>query len=414
MNEGHDVIVIGAGVVGLMIAMQIREAGAGVVIVDDGTRTPASVRNAGLIVPSYSEPVPSRDDIAHFLRSAFSGGSTVGMSLPKTSPEVRWMFEAATSALNGASHRRRAELLIRLSDCSLRLLERTIRERALDVGWKRTGSLQVFDSPASLKNADAHVQRMRKLGVEADVLNREAARKIEPLLHARIEGAIHYPGDAAVDPVLLTEALRNAAMQQGIRLIDARVVEFIRIGERVVGISTSSEEIRAERIVVAAGAWSAALLSKLGVRLPIVPGKGYALDVAGFGTVQRPLILHDSHVVVTPLSDRIRFTTGLQLVGFDSSTSERVMQHIRKAVDGALNGVRVPTASTLLYGFRPLSPDGVPIVGALKRHPELIVAGGHGVLGVTLAAHTGELVKRLASGEHADDARYLSPRRFGI
>lgn len=413
--ESRDVVVIGAGVIGLMSAIRLRKSGADVVIVDDPLQTPASVRNAGLIVPSYSEPVPSRGDVAHFMKNAFSGGATVGMSLPKTSGEIQWMLRAAGAAFNASSHNRRAELLIRLSDESLRFLERMVTEHSLDAGWQRSGSLQVFQSAANLQAAGVHAERMRKLGVEANVLDRDAVRAIEPALPPTIAGALQFPGDAMVDPVRLTAALRGLAAGDGVRFVDASVADFVRIGDRVVGVFTGANEIRAERIVVAAGAWSAPLLAKLGVNLPVAAGKGYALDIPGGNSVRFPLILHESHVVVTPLADRLRLTTGLQLVGFDATTSARVMHHLRGAVQRTLSGVTIPREATLMFGFRPLAPDGVPIVGALKKHPELVVAAGHGVLGITLAAHSGELVKRiLAGGDNGRDAIHLSPHRFGI
>lgn len=411
----YDIAIVGAGVIGLTAAISLRQAGAEVLVCDVSSRTPASVRNAGLIVPSYSEPVPSRGDIAHFLQSTISRTGTVGMSLAAIPSQLRWLVKATRIAFDSRSYERRAELLIRLSNQSLGSLERLIVSRQLSVGWERHGSLQVFRTTPSLERGRQHASRMRRVGIESSLLDPAEAREREPLLGGHVAGAIHFSGDASVDPVLLAGSLREAATADGVHFTAAAQCHLTLHAGRVRGMTLGSRVVTAERFVIAAGAWTGELLRKVGIRFPVVPGKGYALDIAPERRLRLPLILNESHVVVTPMPDRVRLTTGLQLVGFDSSISTRIRTHFESAVAYDMPELHVPTSGVLSHGFRPLSPDGVPIIGPLRSLPEIIVASGHGVLGVTLAAITAEKVTQMCEGARGDsEDELLSPRRFGL
>ncbi|MDX1547992.1 MAG: FAD-dependent oxidoreductase, partial [Rhodothermales bacterium] len=183
-------------------------------------------------------------------------------------------------------------------------------------------------------------------------------------------------------------------------------------GDRVTAVRTADGPMHAEEIVLAAGAWTGRLASALGLRVPVQPAKGYSVTVpAPDGGPRLPTILTDEKLTITPMPGRLRFAGTLALAGFDATVDARRAAPIR-----ALAGRYAPAAAEhapVWSGFRPCSPDGLPIIGRSPRHRNLTLATGHGMMGITLAPVTGDLVAHLVAGTMpALDVRPLAPDRF--
>jgi D-amino-acid dehydrogenase len=186
----------------------------------------------------------------------------------------------------------------------------------------------------------------------------------------------------------------------------------VRGGSGGVTVRTRDGDLRAGHVVVAAGAWSGRIAAQLGVRVPLVAGKGYAVDWdATASPLCTPLYLHDERCVANPMGDRLRVTGGLVLGGLEQRGDPRRVAAIR-AVAAAVLGVTRNGRSW--SGLRPCTPDGLPVVGAHPRAERVLFATGHGMLGVTLGPLTGRLVAELAAGAADHPAlAALSPARFG-
>lgn len=161
-------------------------------------------------------------------------------------------------------------------------------------------------------------------------------------------------------------------------------------------VLTSADEIHADRVVVAAGVWSSALLARLGVRIPLEAAKGYSVTATGSGT--RPLhalYLTEAKVGCSPYAEGVRLAGTLELTGIDLSLNRRRLDAIARAAsvylrDWSPQGLKLEWA-----GLRPLTPDGLPFIGAVPCFSNLYLATGHGMLGVTLAPATGEALAPL-------------------
>jgi D-amino-acid dehydrogenase len=183
-------------------------------------------------------------------------------------------------------------------------------------------------------------------------------------------------------------------------------------------VLVSGERIEADTVVLAAGAWTPKLARSLGVRLPVQPAKGYSLTLPssqGSPAPTLPMILAEEKVTLTPLAGHLRFAGTLALAGYDPSVDVRRAEPIRAQVLRYLPHLspedvrRTPVWS----GFRPASPDGLPLVGRLRTAPGVVVASGHGMMGVTLAPATGRLVADLLTGSPpVVDPVPLDPNRF--
>jgi D-amino-acid dehydrogenase len=170
----------------------------------------------------------------------------------------------------------------------------------------------------------------------------------------------------------------------------------------------------ADAIVVAAGAWTPGLLRATNVRVPIIGGKGYALDFAPAPIrLSRPLYLHDDRVAGSPYDGRLRLSGTMELTGLDMSVSRRRVDAISRAAARYLRGWPAQARpARVSAGLRPLTPDGLPVIGRVPRAPGVWVASGHSMLGVTLGPSTGEALAAAMMGEAPEMLRPFDPARF--
>ena len=168
-------------------------------------------------------------------------------------------------------------------------------------------------------------------------------------------------------------------------------------------VRTTRGDFQPEQVVLAAGAWSRGIGQSLGIRLPLQPAKGYSI------TFKRPeacpgipLYLSEAKVVVTPLEDDLRFAGTLELGGMDFRINNRRVNAIMGAAKDYLRQVETMETEEVRTGLRPCTPDGLPIIDRAPGYKNLIMATGHGMLGITLAPITGKLISQLACEQTPD------------
>ncbi len=404
MSPAADVVVIGAGVIGAASAYELAGAGARVVVLErgGGWGEGCSWGNAGLIVPSHSRPIAAPEALRSGLGWMLRPDSPFGLRLkPSLAPWLVRFARAATAAKAAAGEALQREL----ASESLALL----RGLDLDAGFEQRGCLTVFTSEHAAEHAaaDAASETGRALG--AQPLSAAEARALEPALSDAVRAGVMFPDEAGVDPGRFVPALGAAAVERGAELRTGTEVVDLQADAGGVRVETTRGPLRAGHAVLAAGAWSGRLAAAAGLRVPLQGGKGYAVewDTAA-APLRVPLYLHDEKCVANPFGDRTRMTGGLLLDGLDERFDPRRVAAIRAAAAKVLDVRAEPRLSW--RGLRPCTPDGLPVIGARGR---LVVATGHGMLGVTLAPLTGRLVAGLVAGtaDHPALAR-LSPDRF--
>ncbi len=192
------------------------------------------------------------------------------------------------------------------------------------------------------------------------------------------------------------------------------VTGFETSGQQISSIVTTEETFTANQVVLAAGAWSPLITQNLKLRLPIQPAKGYSLTYKRPPTSPRlPLSLSERKIAVTPMGDMLRFTSVLELAGFDPSTSQPRLEMIRRSVKEYLPGMEELGEETVWFGYRPATPDDLPIIGRSEMFENLVLATGHGTLGMTHGLITGKLVSQIIAGEQPSiDMTPFRPERF--
>jgi D-amino-acid dehydrogenase len=401
MDLQTDVLVIGAGAVGICAAHYLREAGRQVWVVEKaGVGSGCSHGNAGLVVPGHCTPLAAPGMIARGFQMLFRPRSPFYIKPRLSYDLLQWLWLFARHC-NEAHFRRAVPVLLALGRESGRLFDELASSGGVDFGYTRNGVLEVFATPRGFRSAVAEAQRLETYGVRSRVLDRGELSQWAAGMHVRAEGGLLHTEDGHLIPDRFVHRMAARLKEKGVRLLEAtEVLGFAVRGRRVTAVQTTRGDIAAEQFVLAGGSAAALLARDLGVRLPIQPAKGYswtfrrpAIDLA------RPIILAEAKVVVTPMGDTLRLAGTLELAGHDPAVNKPRLQAIRDALPRYLPELaRSPLQTVEIWrGLRPCSPDGLPFVGRPRRWDNLILAAGHGMLGISLAPVTGKLVSRLAA-----------------
>jgi D-amino-acid dehydrogenase len=384
-----DVVVVGGGAIGVTAAYELARRGARVTLLERGDSLAAgcSWGNAGLVCPSHSLPLATPAALREGVRGLLRSDGALGLR-PRRGT-VGWLarFAAACRVDRAESGR---ESIYALSVASLELHAGLAR---LGTSFERRGILSVYETPAGLAEPQLR---------SAEFLTPDEARQLVPALRPGLAGAVLHRDEAHVDPLRYVQALGAAAAAEGAELRTR--VEVRALGPGNV-LETSEDRLRPETVVLAAGAWTATL-----VPLPLTGGKGYHVDlVAEPRDPALPLLFPELRCAVTPLDGRLRLTGTLEVTGLDATVRPRRLDAVRAiATRIGREGGRELSVWT---GLRPCTPDGLPVIGRVA--PDVVVATGHAMKGISLAPITAQLVAELVAGEPpSHDLSAFSPDRF--
>ena len=397
-----DVAVVGAGIVGSWIALELSTRGARVVVMDPRPGGGSSSGNAGLLALSYCRPVVSRAALADALRSAFSRHPAVSLRRPLSASTLRWLAALAATGRRPPDVERMARLHTMAVQSLDRYAELADRD-GLDLGLRRDGWLWLHTSARSLDAAARSAGELAPIGIAADVLDARQAAEAQPGVGPRVAGALFYPDDASLDPAAATEAVLDAARRSGAEVLTEPALAIDQTPRRAGTIRGTASRVEAAEVVLAAGAQTAGIARLLGVRVPVVAGHGWSLTLpTPQPLVARPLSHADRHVVVTPLPGRVRITGGMEFGGrADDPPALRSVQALRDAATEILPGLGALGPGSVWRGARPMTTSGMPVVERLDGFDNVTVAAGHGTLGVTLAPSSATAVADLLVGEPA-------------
>jgi D-amino-acid dehydrogenase len=334
---------------------------------------------------------------------------------PTLDPELLgWLLSFARHC-NERDYRATAVLKSRLMLASRARLAQLVRDERLDCEFEDSGTLYVYREAAKLEQAAADVELLKTLGVPVRVLTASETRALEPALNDRIVGAHHHPDDARLRPDRFVDELARAVRAAGGVICENSEIQGFRLDDdRVSGVMTSQGEYGGDEVVYALGAWSPAQAKSLGLRLPIQPGKGYSITYSRPALAPKiPLVLKERSVCVTAWDSGYRLGSTMEFAGYDTSLNRTRLDALKR---GAAEYLREPFGAVVeeeWYGWRPMTPDDLPIIGRAPRWSNLILATGHGMLGVSLSAITGQLVSELLTGASPSfDLAPLAVTRF--
>ena len=411
-----DVLVLGAGMVGVSAALHLQQRGRDVILVDRnelaGEET--SFGNAGLIECASVFPLMFPRDFGQILQYAMNRSPQVRYSFSDLPTSLPWLLRYfLASSPDRALHSAMAELP--LIQRSLVEHEALIAEAAVPELLRRTGWIKLFRSDATLASAVRDFERARPYGVDGEVLDGKAIAAREPNLTGEFAGAVYFPAPGFVpDPVALAKAYAALFKRKGGRFVvgDARTLEQADGRWRVGGPAGGAS---AREVVVALGPWSDLVFRPLGYSIPLGIKRGYHLHLAprGNAVLNHPVLDSDLGYLLAPMNRGIRLTTGVEFARRDAPpTPIQIAQALPRA--HALFPLGEPVDAKPWMGARPCLPDMVPVIGQAPRHPGLWFDFGHQHHGLTLGPATGRLLAEMMTGEtpFADPTPYAAAR-FG-
>lgn len=395
-----DVVVVGGGIVGLACAHYLERCGRAPLVIEQGeVGRGSSHGNAGLVAPSHSIPLPAPGVVRQGLRWLADPESPFFIR-PRLDPALaRWLLRFARAARRGPMTRG-IPVLRDLNRLSAALYEELASERPeAGLTYRATGVINVYRSERAFEHGRREAELLAGHGVASEVLAGEQIEEAEPALSGGLAGGVLWPEDGFIDPAAFVAAWRRDLERRGV--VVATGIEVLGVASAGSGahVRTTAGTVRSEEVVIAAGAWSAALLRRLGQRIAVEPAKGYSLSVRGpAARLRRPLLLTEAKVAVTPMGETLRIAGTMELAGLDASFDVRRMDAVRRSVEPYLRAGGGGEAEIAWRGMRSLSADGLPMIGRLSALPRVSVATGHGHIGVSLAPATGKLIAELLTG----------------
>ena len=414
----HDVLVVGGGVLGVCTAYFLTEAGRKVLLVDrEDICAGSSYGNAGLIVPSHSVPFAQPGVVGQALRWMFDPESPfyIRPRLELALLTWLWRFRAAANA----RHRDRTMPVLR--DLIMKSLEIYRSLSAMDdmeFGFEERGVLHLFNTEEGLDEGRHEAEVLGAIDIETRVLSRREVVDRLGGLNATVVGAVYYPQDAHLTPARFVRALaaRFQAMG-GTVLAPAEVQGFERDGRRIIGVNTTAGMLEADEVVLASGSWTPLLARELGIKAPIQAAKGYSVTFRRpEGIPEVPFICGEGRVGVTPMGDTIRFAGTLELAGIDLSINQRRVEAVSRTPAAYVSEVDTRDMERLEVwaGLRPLTPDGLSLLGRSPRYDNLTLAAGHSMIGMSSGPASARLVTQVITGEEPFmDMSPMDPARFG-
>jgi D-hydroxyproline dehydrogenase len=398
-RETTEIAVIGAGVIGLTIALELADQGHEVTLVDPGPPgMGASYGNAGTIASYATSPVGTPEVLRGLPSLLFSRTSPLAirhLALPSLAP---WLIRFLWQSLPAQAERNARALAALLSDATELWDELALRVQGAGV-LQRRGCLYLYETPQAFTQASAGLDRRRALGVEVELVSPDQLAKLEPNLPRGLGGAAYFTGATFLDdPGRMMGLIASAALEKA-RLVPARVDRLTRGPDGVV-LEGADLHLHARRVVIAAGAQSRDLARQAGDRIPLDTERGYHVewDMAE-PLLSRPSCPTARGFYFCPMAGRLRVAGTVELGGLTLPPSPH---RIAKLVEGArafFPDLGAPDREWM--GFRPSIPDSLPVIGPSRGGPDVLLAFGHGHLGVTLAPVTARIVSALLSGRSA-------------
>jgi D-amino-acid dehydrogenase len=405
----NDILIIGGGVVGMSCAYELSARGAKVTLIDRGEPGfGCSYGNAGWITPCFAMPLPMPGMMIKSLKWMTNPDGPLYIQ-PKPSVLLfRWLTRFLFS-MNQRQALRSVAALTEISKYSIDAYAKLDQALPNRIGFERRGLLMVGQGTDGVKAAKHEMDLVAEHGIPGRLLDERGVRELEPALTGPLQGGVYFPEEAHAEPLQVVQALRDGAIANGATILPRTEVFDFHFSEgapgarRITGIRTTRGDMTADQFVLATGSWSVPIAKRLGIRVPVLGGKGYSIIVKPFSPAPKiPLMLLEKKIAVTPRKDTIRLAGTLELVDRDESITPRRVDAILKGSREFMNVPAIseltPSITEVWRGLRPCTPDGVPIVGYPKQYSNLLLLTGHQMLGLQSAPGTARLAADLLLG----------------
>lgn len=410
--------IIGAGVVGLATAYELLKAGHEVVVVErDEYGQGPSFGNAAVVTGVLSFPVPAPGTVAVAAKSILKRDNAISVHPIPSAHFAAFLLRMAnaTRKSNFALGTAAQDLLTVnvLADFDEYLSE------GLTFEHHELGMLHVYESEAALESAMKVFDGFPALEKRVKTLNGfDEIHELDPGIAPGFTHGYYAPTDRQVEPMSLMRALVAAIKARGGLVLEhTSVLGFIHTDGAVKSVVTTDGVYDTGNLVIAAGVASRQLSAKLGFTPPLYPGGGYSLDVRFADKALQPktsVMTDKSHIAVTPLDWGLRASSGMIIGQSQPTVNEKQVTKLKRDLAALYPAVPLDDVEPGWAGLRPMSADGVPIIGKIPGTTNAYLATGHAMLGLTYAPTTAKFIRRMIDGDSTPSFDLLSPRRFKL
>ncbi len=410
------VIVVGAGVIGLLCAYELSRRGATVTVLDKGEPgAGCSAGNSGWIVPSLSTPLPAPGLVKTSLTWMLKRESPVYIRFRMDPALIRWLW-GFWQRCNEQDYRRGVTAMAGLNKHTMALYD-ALEADGIEFEMHRSGLLFVFVTETAMRNVLEDLGAMAaQCGYQSPrTLTAEEVRHLEPGLSRNICGGILIGEERHLRPESLTAGLKRRLSELGVEVRPGIGVTGVqRIGRNIKAVTAGDRVFEADQFLIAAGAWSGPLAKQLECPIPIQAGAGYSVTVPNPALkLQRSIYLFEAKVACSPFHGALRIAGTMELCGIDAAFNPGRLAAMQRATNSYLPGWQDGGPQSEWMGMRPLTPDGLPVIGRAPGYDNAYFATGHAMLGITLAPATAAVIaEAMCSGRESPEFQALSPTRF--
>ncbi|KYP14939.1 FAD-dependent oxidoreductase [Flavihumibacter sp. CACIAM 22H1] len=411
-------IVIGGGIVGLSSALYLKQSGWEVTLIDRSDLSDnCSYGNAGYVCPSHFVPLATPGIIKQGLKWMWNSRSPFYVQ-PRLS---RSLIDWGIRFMQSATPDKVKQAALPLRDIAL-LSQQAYTSwtsiPGIELSYEHKGLMEYFQTPEKEEHAHHFCEDARALGLEASMLSYEEVQALEPQTRLQIKGALWFKCDAHVYPNKVMASLIRHLRTIGVQFRTTEQVKgFEKKGGKITRVLTDKGGYEADQIVLASGSWSRELAAQLGLRLPLVGGRGYSITLENSpNKLNHPAVLMEGRVALTPMDgNKIRFGGTMEITSLNQPPRLKRVEGILNAVQRYFPDFQLPSVqeATVWSGFRPCSADGLPYIGRSSKWNNLLIATGHAMVGMSLGAGTGQLISELANEQTPSmDLSPFNPERF--
>jgi D-amino-acid dehydrogenase len=417
--SGPRVVVVGGGVIGVSCAYHLARGGADVVLLERARLgAGASSGNAGTVSAGHP-PLNRPGRVAEALRRMLDPTSPLYIH-PGFNPRL-WAWLAGFARYCTDDHVAHAmDVMAPLGKDALALFDALVGEERIECEYDRGGYYEVCSTEEGLARARHEADLIAQRGYRPELVDGDELRRREPAFGERVIGGVHFPEARTLDPGLFLTRLGAAARRYRTTVREnAPATSVVTAGGRCTGVRLKDGEVvSGDAVVLATGPFVNQLTRPLGARLPVQPGKGYHRDIPvgpnGAPKLRVACVLNETSVFCTPMYTFVRFAGTMEFSGENEVLRAPRLRQLTRAGRLCFPGLGTARPQSEWCGLRPMSVDGLPIVGPLAGVDGLTVATGHGMLGLTLGPITGEIVANRVLGIPEPRGEALGPARFGL
>lgn len=414
-HNKFDVTVIGAGIIGANVALELQRQGAKVLLIDKGKPgAGCSFANAGWVTPAFAMPLAQPGMFLKSIRWLLDPDSPLHIKPAPSLSLAKWLL-SFTRAMNQKQMEESVKVLAELSKYSLDFYAALAARSSTAIGFEKKGLLLVSAEEAGVRYAQLELRLMEAAGIRGTAMGRDELLAAEPALKPLVKGGVLFPDEAHLEPHQATLAVHDEFVRAGGECWFECPIQGFQTNERAIEkVVTPKGRITPGLVVLAAGTWTRELAEQLGCSIPLLGGKGYSMNVRSTGNdPRRPIMIVEKKIAITPRANGLRIAGTLELVNQDFSHRARKVKAIHQGAKDYLHLNEEEAATDLWCGLRPCTPDGVPLIGFSGRVRNLFYSVGHQMLGLQTAPGSAKLAAELIGMKPTFvDPRPFRPERY--